>query len=82
LNLVARKQRWTPVPAFPGTSVGIERVGSTVRLVCATQLKTEEGERFGVAFLTVVAGRRPQISVAPPDTVIPADWRELEERKA
>lgn len=66
-------------PAYPGLSTGVERAGGGVRLVFACEVLDTEGHPLGVAFTTLIPGRRPQVSVAPKEAGIPRNWWPLDE---
>lgn len=73
LAALAREERWEAIPPFLGRTRGIERAGETTRLVCAAELRAVDGP-LGVVFTTLIAGRRPEVAVAPPGTPIAEDW--------
>lgn len=64
-------------PAYPGVTAGVERAGVASRLVLACTARDEAGERLGVVFTTLIAGRAPYVAVAPPDAPIPPAWAPL-----
>ena len=66
-------------PPYPGVSAGVESVGKTLRLVFACQVLNTGREVLGVAFTTLIPGRRPQVSVAPGSASISGEWRLLDE---
>lgn len=66
-------------PSYPGVSAGVESVGGGRRLVFACEVLDTEGCPLGVAFTTLIPGRRPQVSVAPRTAGIHEGWRSLEE---
>jgi hypothetical protein len=66
-------------PSYPGLSAGVESTGGGVRLVFACEVLGTEGHPLGVAFTTLIPGRRPQVSVAPREAGIPDGWRPLDE---
>ncbi len=79
-----RRHRLHFDPPYPGVTAGVEAVGSAVRLVLACAVlegdapegDAPEGDApFGTVFTTLIAGRRPQASVAPPEARIPEEWR-------
>jgi hypothetical protein len=53
-------------PPYPGEGRP-ERAGGRTRLVLACTAHAEEGE-IGTVFTTLIAGRPPAVSVAPPGT--------------
>ena len=71
---VAVAQGWSVEPAFPGATRGLERIEGALRLAFAARIERTSGEPLGVAFTTIIAGRRPEIGVAPPETPIPTGW--------
>ena len=70
LNVAARERGWRIEPPFPAARTPIERLGETLRLLCAARLWTENG-LLGVAFVTVISGRAAELAIAPPETVTP-----------
>jgi hypothetical protein len=62
-------------PAYPGVTAGPESVARTSRLLLACNVRDRDGAPVGVVFTTLIAGRSPQVSVAPPGADIPRDWR-------
>lgn len=62
-------------PSYPGLTAGPEAVGGGPRLVLACRASDAEGRPLGVVFTTLIPGRLPQVSVAPPRAGIPEDWR-------
>jgi hypothetical protein len=64
-------------PAYPGVTAGPQSIGSTRRLLLACRVRDRDGSPLGVVFTTLIAGRPPQVSVAPPGAAIPGDWRPL-----
>ena len=66
-------------PSYPGVSAGVESVGGGLRLVFACEVLDAEKRPLGVAFTSLIPGRRPQVSVAPRAAGIPVGWRPLEE---
>jgi hypothetical protein len=60
-------------PAFPGATAGVE--GRRIVLACA--LAEPDGSPIGTAFTTLIAGRPPTVSVAPPGTAGGDDWAPL-----
>jgi hypothetical protein len=61
-------------PAYPGVTAGPERAGERLRLVLACRAHDENGE-LGTVFTTLIAGRKPTVSVAPPGAPIDTDWK-------
>jgi len=74
LAAAAQAHGWVAEPPFPGATRGLETIGETLRLTFAVRLRAPSGETLGVAFTTLVGGRRPEIGVAPAHTPIPQDW--------
>jgi hypothetical protein len=62
-------------PAYPGVTAGPESVARTSRLLLACNVRDRDGAPVGVVFTTLIAGRSPQVSVAPPGADISRDWR-------
>jgi hypothetical protein len=71
---VAAAHGWSVEPSFPGATPGLERIEGGLRLAFAARIDAPGGESLGVAFTTIIAGRRPEIGVAPPDTPLPEGW--------
>ncbi len=78
VDSVAHRYRLRFDPSYPGVSAGVESVGGGLRLVFACEVLDAE-RRLGVAFTTLIPGRRPQVSVAPTEAWIPEDWQPLSE---
>jgi hypothetical protein len=74
---VERNYRLRFEPAYPGFTAGPQIVGRTCRLLLACSVRDRDGSPLGVVFTTLIAGRPPQVSVAPPGAAIPGDWRPL-----
>lgn len=66
-------------PPYPGVSAGVESLGGGLRLVFACKVLDTERHPLGVAFTSLIPGRRPQVSVAPRVAGIPGGWRPLDE---
>ena len=66
-------------PSYPGVTAGVESAGGTLRLVLACTAFTGEMRPLGVVFTTLIAGRRPRVSVAPVEAHVPRGWRRLED---
>ena len=64
-------------PAYPGVTAGPESVGRTSRLLLACSVRDLDGTPIGVVYTALIAGRPPQVSVAPVGAGIPGDWRPL-----
>ena len=62
-------------PAYPGVTAGPRMIGETCRLLLACKVRDRDGAPIGVVFTTLIAGRPPQVSVAPAGAGIPADWQ-------
>jgi hypothetical protein len=74
---VERGYRLSFDPAYPGFTAGPQIVGRTCRILLACSVRDRDGSPLGVVFTTLIAGRPPQVSVAPPGAAIPGDWRPL-----
>jgi hypothetical protein len=74
---VERGYRLSFEPAYPGVTAGPQSVGRTSRLLLACSAHDGDGTPVGVVFTALIAGRPPQVSVAPDGAVIPRDWRPL-----
>lgn len=61
-------------PAYPGLTVGPQVVLGGRRLLLACSVFAEGANPIGVAFTSLITGRRPQVSVAPPAVSIPDTW--------
>jgi hypothetical protein len=72
---VERAHRLRFEPAYPGVMAGPRSVGGTSRLLLACGVRDRDGAPIGVVFTTLITGRPPQVSVAPPGADIPGDWR-------
>lgn len=79
VDSIERRYRLCFDPAYPGASAGLERVGDGFRLVFACEVLDTERRPMGVAFTSLIPGRRPQVSVAPRAAGIPEGWRPLYE---
>ena len=66
-------------PPYPGLSAGVENAGGRLRLVLACKAFDRERNPLGVAFTTLIPGRRPQVSVAPKEADIPERWHPLDD---
>ena len=62
-------------PPYPGVTAGPQSVGGTPRLILACSVRDRVGTPIGVVFTTLIAGRPPQVSVAPAGASIPEGWR-------
>lgn len=62
-------------PPYPGVTAGPESVGRTSRLLLACGVRDRDGTPIGVVFTALIAGRAPQVSVAPAEASIPEGWR-------
>ncbi len=62
-------------PAYPGVTAGPQSIGDTSKLLLACNVRDRGGTPIGVVFTALIAGRPPQVSVAPPGAGIPGDWR-------
>jgi hypothetical protein len=65
-------------PPYPGLTAGPERVRGGSRIVLACRAFDDE-RPLGVVFTTLIPGRPPQVSVAPPETPVPEGWRTVTE---
>ena len=74
---VERAYRLCFAPPYPGATAGPEDVGGSSRLLLACRVSDRDGSAIGVAFTALIAGRPPQVSVAPPQAPLPEDWRLL-----
>jgi hypothetical protein len=72
---VERAYRLRFEPAYPGVTAGPQSIGGTSRLLLACGVRDRGGTPIGVVFTALIAGRPPQVSVAPPGADIPGDWR-------
>jgi hypothetical protein len=54
-------------PGFPGDVAGPERSGPRARVLLTCMAYDRVGRAVGRVFTTLIAGRRPSVSVAPPD---------------
>jgi hypothetical protein len=73
---VARAHRLTFGPPYPGVTAGVEETPGGARLVLAcTARHLASGEPAAVVFTTLIAGRPPQVTAAPPGAPIPPHWR-------
>jgi hypothetical protein len=72
---VGRAYRLRFDPPYPGVTAGPESVGRTSRLVLACRASDHGGTTIGVVFTALIAGRPPQVSVAPAEASIPEGWR-------
>jgi hypothetical protein len=61
-------------PAYPGVTTGPQSIAGTCRLVLACGVRDQDGTPVGVVFTVLIAGRPPQVSVAPAGAGIPVDW--------
>jgi hypothetical protein len=62
-------------PSYPGVTAGPQSVEGTSRLMLACSVRDRVGTPIGVVFTTLIAGRPPQVSVAPAGASIPEGWR-------
>lgn len=79
LDSVERRYHLCFDPSYPGVSAGVESVGGGLRLVFACEVFETEKQPLGVAFTSLIPGRRPQVSVAPWAAGVPGRWRPLGE---
>ena len=66
------------IPAYPGRTGGAEVLGDACRIVVACTASDRAGRDVGVVFTTLISGRPPSVSVAPPGSQVPGDWRPLQ----
>jgi hypothetical protein len=59
-------------PPFPGMLAG-----DAARVLLACSARRASGEPIGIVFTTLIPGRRPSVSVAPPGTDVGKGWRPL-----
>jgi hypothetical protein len=71
---VERAHRVRFEPPYPGATAGPETVAGGRRLVLACRALGPGGAEEAVVFTTLIAGRPPQVSAAPPATPIPPRW--------
>src|SRR5215211_8554377 len=74
---IERAYRLRFEPAYPGVTAGPQIIGGTSRLLLACNVRDRDGTPIGVVFTALIAGRPPQVSVAPAGAGIPGDWRPL-----
>jgi hypothetical protein len=72
---IERAYRLRFEPAYPGVTAGPQSIGGTSRLLLACGVRDRGGTPIGVVFTALIAGRPPQVSVAPPGADVPGDWR-------
>ena len=72
---VERAHRLRFEPAYPGVTAGPRSIGDAPRLLLACNVRDRGGTPIGVVFTALIAGRPPQVSVAPPGASIPGEWR-------
>jgi len=72
---VERAHRLRFEPAYPGVTAGPQSIGDASRLLLACNVRDRGGTPIGVVFTALIAGRPPQVSVAPPGARIPGDWQ-------
>jgi hypothetical protein len=59
-------------PPYPGMVAG-----DAARVLLACSARRADGDAVGVVFTTLIPGRRPSVSVAPPGTDVGKGWRPL-----
>jgi len=75
---VERAHRLRFDPPFPGATGGVEELRAGRRLVFAcTARPAAGGDPAAVVITTLIAGRAPLVSAAPPGAPIPPHWRPL-----
>jgi hypothetical protein len=57
-------------PGYPGVVAGPEAAGDRARVLFACTASRPDGRAVGTVFTTLIAGRRPSVSVGPPGTVV------------
>lgn len=58
--------RLTFSPPYPGISEGVQRIRGGLRLVLTSEATDKDLGAIGAVFTTLIAGRAPLVSVAPP----------------
>src|SRR3954454_19968352 len=71
---VERAHRLRFEPPYPGATAGVEELRDARRLVLACAALDAAGAPATVVFTTLITGRAPQVSAAPPDAAIPPGW--------
>ncbi|MEA2385432.1 MAG: hypothetical protein QOH72_5403 [Solirubrobacteraceae bacterium] len=71
---VQRAHRLRFDPPFPGVTRGVEELRAGRRLVLACTVRDAGGAPEATVFTTLIAGRAPQVAVAPATAAIPAGW--------
>ena len=74
---IEREYRLRFDPTYPGVTAGPQSAGGGCRLVLACRAIDHDGSPIGVVFTALIPSRPPQVSVAPTEAGIPADWRSL-----
>jgi len=74
---VERAHRLRFEPPYPGATAGVEELRDGRRIVLACAALDAAGAPATVVFTTLIAGRAPQVSAAPPDAAIPPGWTAL-----
>jgi hypothetical protein len=74
---VERAHRLRFEPPYPGATGGVEDLRAARRIVLACTALDAAGAPAAVVFTTLIAGRSPQVSAAPPDAAIPPGWTAL-----
>jgi class 3 adenylate cyclase len=57
-------------PAYPGVVAGPEATGKRARVLFACTASRPDGRAVGAVLTTLIAGRRPTVSVGPPGTLV------------
>ena len=57
-------------PRYPGLVAGPRPSGSRARVLFACMAHGPDGRAVGRVFTTLIAGRQPTVSVAPPDALV------------
>ena len=72
---IERAYRLRFEPPYPGVTAGPQSTGGTGRLLLVCKAFAHDGTPIGTVFTTLIAGRPPQVSVAPAGASIPEGWR-------
>jgi hypothetical protein len=74
---VERAHRLRFAPAYPGATAGVQEARAGRRLVLACAALDAAGGPEATVFTTLIPGRAPQVTAAPPSADIPPDWAPL-----
>ena len=69
---VERAHRLRFDPPYPGATSGVQETRGGRRLLHACRALGEDGGAWGVVFTSLIAGRAPQVTVAPAVAPLPA----------